>query len=68
MKLEIYAKRMFISYQIEAASDQFPSLLGLVAMHFAKNAAASALLDSWKSIKLCQANILMSIYAAPPRR
>ena len=37
-------------------------------MHFAKHAAANALIDGWKSVELCQAYILMSIYAVPARR
>lgn len=37
-------------------------------MHFAKSAAANALIDGWKSVELCQAYILMSIYAVPARR
>ena len=37
-------------------------------MHFAKSAAANALVDGWKSVELCQAYILMSIYAVPARR
>ena len=37
-------------------------------MHFAKSAAAHALVDGWKSVELCQAYILMSIYAVPARR
>ncbi|TFY76912.1 hypothetical protein EWM64_g7100 [Hericium alpestre] len=39
-----------------------------IAMHFAKSAAANALIDGWKSVELCQAYILMSIYAVPARR
>ncbi|KAG6820054.1 hypothetical protein H0H93_005986 [Arthromyces matolae] len=39
-----------------------------IAMHFAKHSAASALIDGWKSVELCQAYILMSIYAVPARR
>ncbi|KAG6333341.1 hypothetical protein ID866_5747 [Astraeus odoratus] len=39
-----------------------------VAMHFAKHSAANALIDGWKSIELCQAYILMSIYAVPARK
>jgi len=39
-----------------------------IAMHFAKSAASSALIDGWKSVELCQAYILMSIYAVPARR
>ncbi|KAK0214520.1 hypothetical protein IW262DRAFT_1514891 [Armillaria fumosa] len=39
-----------------------------IAMHFAKCSAAHALvLDEMKSVELCQAYILMSIYAAPER-
>ena len=37
-------------------------------MHFAKHAAANALIEGWKSVELCQAYILMSIYAVPARR
>ncbi|KAI0048449.1 hypothetical protein FA95DRAFT_1490742 [Auriscalpium vulgare] len=39
-----------------------------IAMHFAKSAAANALIDGWKTVELCQAYILMSIYAVPARR
>ncbi|KAH9051379.1 fungal-specific transcription factor domain-containing protein [Lactarius deliciosus] len=39
-----------------------------IAMHFAKSAAANALVDGRKSVELCQAYILMSIYAVPARR
>lgn len=39
-----------------------------IAMHFAKRSAATALIDGWKSVELCQAYILMSIYAVPARR
>jgi len=39
-----------------------------IAMHFAKHAAADALIDGWKSVELCQAYILMSLYAVPARR
>ncbi|KAL0571546.1 hypothetical protein V5O48_010422 [Marasmius crinis-equi] len=38
------------------------------AMHFAKHSAAIALVDGWKSVELCQAYFLMSIYAVPARR
>ncbi|KAJ8522831.1 hypothetical protein ONZ45_g676 [Pleurotus djamor] len=39
-----------------------------IAMHFAKHSAANALIDGWKSVELCQAYILMSIFAVPARR
>ncbi|KAG6906482.1 hypothetical protein DXG01_013721 [Tephrocybe rancida] len=39
-----------------------------IAMHFAKHSAANALIDGWKSVELCQAYILMSVYAVPARR
>lgn len=39
-----------------------------IAMHFAKHAAANALVEGWKSVELCQAYILMAIYAVPARR
>ncbi|KAF8530244.1 fungal-specific transcription factor domain-containing protein [Hysterangium stoloniferum] len=38
------------------------------AMHFAKTAAASSLIDGWKSVELCQAYLLMSVYSVPARR
>ncbi|KAG6371035.1 hypothetical protein JVT61DRAFT_10758 [Boletus reticuloceps] len=44
-------------------SDIYP-----VAMHFAKHSGANALIDGWKSVELCQAYILMSIYTVPARR
>ncbi|OBZ72956.1 Protein priB [Grifola frondosa] len=44
-------------------SDIYP-----VAMHFAKHAAAQALLNGWKSVELAQAYILMSLYGVPARR
>ncbi|KAI9508632.1 hypothetical protein F5148DRAFT_1148883 [Russula earlei] len=34
-----------------------------IAMHFSKAAAANALIDEWKSVELCQAYFLLSIYA-----
>jgi hypothetical protein len=39
-----------------------------IAMHFAKHSAANALIDGWKTVELCQAYILMSIYAVPAKR
>ncbi|KAI0033222.1 hypothetical protein K488DRAFT_48169 [Vararia minispora EC-137] len=39
-----------------------------VAMHFAQSAAASALIDGCKSVELCQAYILLSMYGIPVRR
>ncbi|KLO05022.1 hypothetical protein SCHPADRAFT_896598 [Schizopora paradoxa] len=39
-----------------------------IAMHFAKHAASTALIDGWKSVELCQAYILMAVYAVPARR
>ena len=39
-----------------------------IAMHFAKSAVANALVDGYKSVELCQAYILLSIYAVPARR
>jgi hypothetical protein len=37
-------------------------------MHFSKSAASSALIDGWKSVELCRAYILMTIYAWPAGR
>jgi hypothetical protein len=39
-----------------------------IAMHFAKSAAANALIDGQKSVELCQAYILMSNYDVPAQR
>jgi len=39
-----------------------------IAMHFAKSAASSTLINGWKSVELCQAYILISIYAVPVPR
>ncbi|KAJ6471448.1 hypothetical protein C8R45DRAFT_1014408 [Mycena sanguinolenta] len=39
-----------------------------IAMHLAKRSAAKALNDGRKSVELCQAYILLSIYAVPTRK
>jgi hypothetical protein len=39
-----------------------------IAMHFARRAAASSLIEAAKSVELCQAYILMSVYSMPSRR
>ncbi|KAF8693794.1 hypothetical protein RHS03_08346, partial [Rhizoctonia solani] len=39
-----------------------------IAMHFAKQSAATALIDGWKSVELVQAYIIMSVYPVPARR
>ncbi|KAJ7660324.1 hypothetical protein DFH06DRAFT_393736 [Mycena polygramma] len=39
-----------------------------IAMHFARHSAVNALIDGWKSVELCQAYILMSIYSVPSRK
>nr|GAT47127.1 predicted protein [Mycena chlorophos] len=36
-----------------------------LAMHFAKQSAASAVIDGWKSVELCQAFVLLALYASP---
>ncbi|KAG8685337.1 hypothetical protein FRC11_010741, partial [Ceratobasidium sp. 423] len=38
-----------------------------IAMHFARQSAATALTDGWKSVELVQAYILMSVYPVPAR-
>ncbi|KAJ6492304.1 fungal-specific transcription factor domain-containing protein [Mycena sanguinolenta] len=38
-----------------------------IVMHFAKRSAANALNEGWKTIELCQAYLLLSIYAVPAR-
>ena len=37
-------------------------------MHFARRAAASSLIEGAKSVELCQAYILMSVYSMPSRK
>ncbi|TCD66046.1 hypothetical protein EIP91_001854 [Steccherinum ochraceum] len=39
-----------------------------IAMHFAKHAAANALITGWKSVELAQAYILLSVFTVPERR
>ena len=39
-----------------------------LAMHYAKTAAASALIDGRKCVEMCQAYILMSLYAPKGKR
>ncbi|EKM51056.1 uncharacterized protein PHACADRAFT_263020 [Phanerochaete carnosa HHB-10118-sp] len=39
-----------------------------IAMHFAKHAAANALITGWKSVELAQAYIILSVYSVPARR
>ncbi|CUA76993.1 Conidial development protein fluffy [Neurospora crassa OR74A] [Rhizoctonia solani] len=38
-----------------------------VLMHHAKSAAATAITDGWKSLEVCQAYLLLSIYPQPAR-
>ncbi|KAI9455377.1 hypothetical protein F5148DRAFT_1226132 [Russula earlei] len=39
-----------------------------VAIHFAKAAAASAFIDGWKCVEMCQAYLMLTAYASPTRR
>lgn len=39
-----------------------------IAMHFAKHAAANALITGWKSVELAQAYIVLSIYGVPAKK
>ena len=39
-----------------------------IAMLFAKSAVANTMIDGYKSVELCQAYILLSIYGVPARR
>lgn len=48
-------------------TEKRPELYSL-AMHFARKAAASSLIEGAKSVELCQAYILMSVYSMPSRR
>ncbi|QRW23088.1 Fungal specific transcription factor domain [Rhizoctonia solani] len=38
-----------------------------VLMHYAKSAAATAITDGWKSLEVCQAYLLLSVYPQPAK-
>ena len=61
---------MLIPYTVCAISLRYSEKREVypIAMHFAKSAAANAMIDGYKSVELCQAYILLSIYAVPARR
>ena len=44
-----------------------PHIHGM-AVHFAKAAAANAVIDGWKTVEMCQAFALWSVYNPPARR
>ncbi|RDX49727.1 hypothetical protein OH76DRAFT_1482841 [Lentinus brumalis] len=44
-----------------------PQIHGM-AIHFAKAAAANAVIDGWKTVEMCQAFALWSVYNPPARR
>ncbi|KAI0772374.1 hypothetical protein BD413DRAFT_603880 [Trametes elegans] len=44
-----------------------PHIHGM-AIHFAKAAAANAIIDGWKTVEMCQAFALWSVYNPPARR
>ena len=44
-----------------------PHIYGM-AIHFAKAAAANAVIDGWKTVEMCQAFALWSVYNPPARR
>src|SRR6266571_6932509 len=39
-----------------------------LAFHFAKASAASAFVDGWKCVEMCQAYLMLTAYAAPTQR
>ncbi|KAH9068022.1 hypothetical protein EDB83DRAFT_2314835 [Lactarius deliciosus] len=39
-----------------------------LAIHFAKAGAASAFIDGWKCVEMCQAYLMLTAYAAPTQR
>ncbi|KAH9175762.1 hypothetical protein EDB89DRAFT_1943990 [Lactarius sanguifluus] len=39
-----------------------------LAFHFAKAGAASAFIDGWKCVEMCQAYLMLTAYAAPTQR
>ncbi|EIW56374.1 uncharacterized protein TRAVEDRAFT_49201 [Trametes versicolor FP-101664 SS1] len=47
--------------------DEKPHIHGM-AIHFAKAAAANAIIDGWKTVEMCQAFALWSVYNPPARR
>ncbi|OCH87693.1 hypothetical protein OBBRIDRAFT_814001 [Obba rivulosa] len=47
--------------------DEKPAMYQM-AMHFAKAAAATAIIDGWKTIETCQAFILLSVFGPPVKR
>jgi hypothetical protein len=46
---------------------QRPGLYTL-AIHFAKASAASAFIDGWKCVEMCQAYLMLTAYAPPTQR
>ncbi len=47
--------------------DEKPHIHGM-AIHFAKAAAANAVIDGWNTVEMCQAFALWSVYNPPARR
>ncbi|KZT54039.1 hypothetical protein CALCODRAFT_527825, partial [Calocera cornea HHB12733] len=39
-----------------------------IAMHLARTSAATSLINGWKSLEICQAYIMMSVYSLPAKR
>jgi len=39
-----------------------------LAIHFAKASAASAFIDGWKCVEMCQAYLMLTAYAPPTQR
>ncbi|KAG8934710.1 hypothetical protein FRC02_009412 [Tulasnella sp. 418] len=67
----VYGRCPFLYTVICAISSRYHTKkphLYRVLMHFAKVAASTSLTDGWKSIEICQAYLLMSVYQLPARR
>ncbi|CAL1702548.1 unnamed protein product [Somion occarium] len=66
-----FARCPFLFTVVCAVSSRFyaaKSEIYPIAMHFAKHAAANAMITGWKSVELAQAYILLSIFGVPAKR
>ncbi|KAI9435735.1 fungal-specific transcription factor domain-containing protein [Lactarius indigo] len=60
----------FLFTVVCAISSRYYKRPGLykLAIHFAKAGAASAFIDGWKCVEMCQAYLMLTAYAAPTQR
>ncbi|EIN06539.1 hypothetical protein PUNSTDRAFT_72698 [Punctularia strigosozonata HHB-11173 SS5] len=67
----VFARCPFLFTCICAISSRYSpekSEIYSIAMHFAKSEASNALIHGWKTVELCQAYLLMSMYGVPAKR